>query len=66
VFAAGSFGFGGPTGSIEDVFHGLLVGSDSEDGLSAEELDGTYSYTASVEVGPHTLTSTAKVSVACA
>ena len=35
------------------------------EGPSAEEFDGTYSYTASVKVGPHTLTSTAKVTVDC-
>jgi hypothetical protein len=33
--------------------------------LAIEQLDGTYSFTAAVEVGQQTLTSTAEVIVAC-
>jgi hypothetical protein len=69
VFAKGSFAFGGPEGSQSDLFHGLLVSTSAEEGSgegpSAEEFNGTYSYTTSVEIGRQTLTSTAKVTVEC-
>ncbi len=69
AFAKGSFLFGAPAGSQKNLFYTLIVSSSAEEGEyegpSAEEFDGTYSYTASVKVGPHTLTSTAKVTVDC-
>jgi hypothetical protein len=69
AFAKGSFLFGAPSGSQKDLFYTLIVSSSAEEGEfegpSAEEFDGTYSYTASVKVGPHTLTSTAKVTIDC-
>ena len=37
----------------------------SSEGPSPEEYDGDYSFTASVEVGGHTLTSTASITVDC-
>jgi hypothetical protein len=69
AFAKGGFGFGSPDGDQADLFHGLIVSASDEEGSgegpSAEEFDGTYSYTATTEVGPHKLTSTAKVTVDC-
>jgi hypothetical protein len=69
AFAKGSFLFGAPSGSQKDLFYTPIVSSSAEEGQyegpSAEEFDGAYSYTASVKVGPHTLTSTAKVTVDC-
>lgn len=69
AFAKGSFAFGAPPESPKDLFHTLIVSSSAEEGTnegpSAEEFDGTYSYTTSVEVGQQKLTSTAKVTVNC-
>jgi hypothetical protein len=69
VFSKGG-SIGAPTDeSQKDLFYGAILSSSAEEGEfegpSAEEFDGTYSYTASVKVGPHTLTSTAKVTVDC-
>jgi hypothetical protein len=69
AFAKGSFLFGAPSGSQKDLFYTPIVSSSAEEGEyegpSAEEFDGIYSYTASVKVGPHTLASTATVTVEC-
>ena len=70
AFAKGSFAFGEPTtGDQKDLFHTFIVSFSAEEGTyegpSAEEFDGTYSYTTSVKAGGHTLTSTAKVTVEC-
>ncbi len=69
AFASGSFVFGGPPGSTKNLFHALILSASAEEGEyegpSAEEFDGTYSWTVSVEAGGHTLTSTAKVTVDC-
>jgi hypothetical protein len=68
VFTKGT-SFGAPDESTKDIFYGAILSFSAEEGEyegpSAEEFDGTYSYTASVKVGPHTLTSTAKVTVEC-
>jgi hypothetical protein len=69
AFAKGAFSFGAPEGNQKDLFYTAILSASAEEGEyegpSAEEFDGTYSYTASVKVGPHTLTSTAKVTVDC-
>jgi hypothetical protein len=69
AFASGSFVFGSPPGSTKDLFHALILSASAEEGEyegpSAEEFDGIYSWTVSVEVGGHTLTSAAKVTVDC-
>lgn len=69
IFDKGSFSFGAPSGNQDDLFHTFIVSYSAEEGTyegpSAEEFDGTYSYTASVAVGPHTLASTANVTVEC-
>jgi hypothetical protein len=69
LFSGTGFAFGAPGGSQKNLFHNLIVSFNAEhgsyEGPSAEEFDGTYSYTASAKVGPHTLTSTATVTVAC-
>jgi hypothetical protein len=68
VFTKGT-SFGAPDESTKDLFYGAILSFSAEEGAyegpSAEEFDGAYSYTASVKVGPHTLTSTAKVTVDC-
>lgn len=60
---------GAPEGAPKNLYYGGILSENAEagtyEGPSAEEFDGTYSYTASVKVGPHTLTSTAKVTVDC-
>jgi hypothetical protein len=60
---------GAPEESQKDLYYGAIFSTDAEEGEyegpSAEEFDGTYSYTASVKVGPQTFTSTAKVTVDC-
>ncbi len=69
AFAKGGFAFGGPPGNQKDLFHTLIVSSSAEEGTnegpSAEEFDGMYSFTTSVEIGQQMLTSTAKVTVSC-
>jgi hypothetical protein len=68
VFTKGT-SFGAPDESTKGLFYAGILSFSAEEGEyegpSAEEFDGTYSYTASVKVGPHTLTSTAKVTVDC-
>jgi hypothetical protein len=69
VAAKGPGLFAAPPGSRADLFNTLLTGNLAQfgenEGPSAEEFDGDYSYTISVEVGGHTLTSTASVKVEC-
>jgi hypothetical protein len=68
IFSKGS-SFGAPDTSAKNLFYTALLSFSAEEGEyegpSAEEFDGTYSFTASAKVGPHTLTSTAKVTVDC-
>jgi hypothetical protein len=69
VFAKGGFLFGSPPGSQTDLYHSVLTSAGGEfgenEGPSPEEFDGTYSMTATVEVGGHKLSSTATVNVNC-
>ncbi len=69
VFAKGGFLFGSPPGSQTDLYHAVLTSANAEfgeyEGPSPEEFDGTYSMTATVEVGGHKLSSTASVDVNC-
>jgi hypothetical protein len=69
VGAKGAGLFAAPPGSQADLFNTLLTGNlvqfGENEGPSAEEFDGKYSYTISVEVGGHTLTSTATAEVDC-
>jgi hypothetical protein len=65
VFGAGPGPFGGPPGSGKSVFHGGNIGFDDENGPSANEFDGTYTWTTSVVVGARTLSSTGTATVAC-
>jgi hypothetical protein len=69
AFTLNKLGFGVPPGSQKDVFSTLIVSHQDEagqyEGPSAEEFDGTYSFTAVVEVAGHTLTSTAKGTIEC-
>lgn len=68
VLSKGS-SIGAPADATKNLYYGGILSESAEageyEGPSAEEFDGTYSYTASVKVGPHTLTSTAKVTVDC-
>jgi hypothetical protein len=65
--------FGAPTTSDKEVqkntYHFTLESAFSQfgenEGPSAEEFDGTYSFTVSAEVGGKTLTSTGKIVVEC-
>jgi hypothetical protein len=69
AFGPNKLDFGAPPGSQKDVFFTLIVSHADEageyEGPSAEEFDGTYSFTASVEASGHTLTSTATGTVDC-
>ncbi len=69
VFSKGGFLFGSPPGSPTDLYHSVLRSANAEfgeyEGPSPEEFDGTYSMTATVEVGGHKLSSTATVNVNC-
>jgi hypothetical protein len=69
AFGPSRIGIGAPPGSQKNVFSTLIVSSSDEagqnEGPSAEDFDGTYSFTASVQVAGHTLTSTAKGTVEC-
>jgi hypothetical protein len=61
--------FAMPPGSQKDIFSTVLASRYSEagsnEGPSAEEFDGTYSFTAVVEVNGHALSSTIKATVDC-
>jgi hypothetical protein len=69
AFGANKLDVGAPPGDQKDLFSTLIVSRLDEagqyEGPSAEEFDGTYSFTASVEAGGHTLTSTATGTVDC-
>jgi hypothetical protein len=69
AFGSNKLDFGAPPGDQKDIFSTLIVSHADEageyEGPSAEEFDGTYSFTASVEAGGHTLTSTATGTVDC-
>ena len=69
AFGSNKLDFGAPPGDQTDIFSTLIVSHSDEageyEGPSAEEFDGTYSFTASVEAGGHTLTSTATGTVDC-
>ncbi len=69
AFGSNKLDFGAPPGNQKDIFSTLIVSHADEagqyEGPSAEEFDGTYSFTASVEAGGHTLTSTATGTVDC-
>jgi hypothetical protein len=65
AFDPSTLGFGTPPGSQKDIFRGGLFSEDDQDGPSASDFDGDYSYEVSVVVGGQTLTSTADVTVNC-
>jgi hypothetical protein len=69
AFGPNKLDFGAPPGDQKDIFSTLIVSHEDEagqyEGPSAEEFDGTYSFTASVEASGHTLTSTATGTVDC-
>jgi hypothetical protein len=69
TFTAGRFSFGAPGAATKHVFRTLIVGSSSEvgtdQGLAAEEFNGTYSFTTRASFGGRTLTATGKVTIAC-
>jgi hypothetical protein len=69
AFGSNKLDFGAPPGDQKDIFSTLIVSHADEageyEGPSAEEFDGTYSFTASVEASGHTLTSTATGTVDC-
>jgi hypothetical protein len=69
AFGSNKLDFGAPPGDQKDIFSTLIVSHEDEageyEGPSAEEFDGTYSFTASVEASGHTLTSTATGTVDC-
>jgi hypothetical protein len=62
------YGVGGLIGAPEDtreLYYEPIVSFNSENGPSAEEFNGEYSYSAQTEVGGHLLRSTAKVKIDC-
>jgi hypothetical protein len=65
LFSPSTLGFGIPSGSQKDIVRAGLISYDDQDGPSASDFDGTYDFTVSVVVGPHTLTSTGTATVKC-
>jgi hypothetical protein len=65
AFDASTLGFGEPPGSQKDIFRAGLFSEDDQDGPSASDFDGDYSFEVSVVVGGKTLTSTANATVSC-
>jgi hypothetical protein len=69
AFVAGSLTAGGPSAKTKHVFRTLIEATAEESGATqgptAAEFNGTYSYTASAQVGTHTLKSTARVVISC-
>jgi hypothetical protein len=64
-FPRSTLEFGTPPGSQSHIYRGALFSTDDQDGPSASDFDGTYSFEASVEVGGKTLDSTATVTISC-
>jgi hypothetical protein len=64
ALAKGALPFGGPP-RTKDVYRLNFVSTNDPSGPSASDFDGTYSLTVKVKVGPHMLSSTAKVTFAC-
>jgi hypothetical protein len=65
AFGSGSFAVGSPPVSAKGLFYEPLVSFNSENGPSAEEFNGEYSFALQTKVGGRTLKSKGTVKVAC-
>ena len=65
TFGDGPGPFESPPGPAREIFHGGSIDVGQVEAPEASQLDGKYTWTVSVEVGPHVLTSTATITVDC-
>jgi hypothetical protein len=65
TFGNGPGPFESPPGSPKEIFHGGSIDIGQIESPEAAGLDGKYTWTVTVDVGPHVLTSTATITVDC-